>query len=71
VRISYKLIEKGLPHLYYLSGSDYDTLFTRILDVILQQARQYKAPQYWSQRSLIGTALNDEFKEQLRNAHAN
>ena len=39
-------------------GEDYENLYTKIAsDVILQQAGEYPAPDYWKNRTLIGSEM--------------
>ena len=72
VSFQYKLIKDEIPQLYQLAGEDYPALFTRIAaDVILQQAGNYPAPDYWKDRSKIGRELEEGLRNALQKAHAN
>ncbi len=54
VSFQYTLNKNSLPDLYRLAGTQYDALYRRIAaDVILQEAGNYEAPQYWKSRTLL------------------
>lgn len=72
VAFQYQLIKNELPQLYRLAGTNYLALYRRLAaDVILQEAGNYDAPQYWQQRVSIGKKLEESLKIKLFQAHAN
>lgn len=55
-----------------LAGDDYEGVFQRIAaDVILQQAGNYPAPQYWKNRTMVGIEMEKSLRAALLKAHAN
>lgn len=60
-----------MPDLYRLVGSDYENLYKRIAaDVILQEAGNYEAPQYWKNRPALGQRLQESLNKRLQEAFA-
>ena len=58
--------------MYRLVGDKYEQLFTRIAsDVILANAGNYLASDYWQRRSEVGNALEKALNEKLLDAYAN
>lgn len=67
----YTLQKDKLPELYRLVGDNYEQLFLRIAaDVVLQNAGDYVATQYWEQRKIVGNALEVALNEKLKEAYA-
>lgn len=68
----YKLQKENIPELYRLVGTEYEQLYIRIAsDLVLQNAGNYHATQYWQERSAIGNALEKALNEKLQDAYAN
>jgi len=58
--------------LYRLVGTQHEQLFTRIAsDVILANAGNYLATEYWQKRSEVGNQLEKALNEKLQEAYAN
>lgn len=57
--------------MYRLLQNDFEPIFTRIArNSILHIAGDYKAPDYWLHRSVIGDAVTKSLIEDLKEAHA-
>lgn len=58
--------------MYRLVGDQYEQLFTRIAsDVVLANAGNYLATDYWQRRTEVGNALELALNEKLVAAYAN
>ncbi|CDW85393.1 UNKNOWN [Stylonychia lemnae] len=68
----YLLQKDQLVNLYRLVGTDYNQLYTRIAsDVILANAGNYHATEYWQKRSEVGNQLEKALNVKLQEAFAN
>lgn len=71
ISFQYKLIKEGIPALYDLSNLQYEQTFVRIArDIILQEAGNYQAPQYWANRTVIGNRMQALLDEAFQTAYA-
>jgi regulator of protease activity HflC (stomatin/prohibitin superfamily) len=67
----YRLLKNQLAALYSLTNAAYEQTFVRIArDVILQEAGNHEAPEYWMQRDLIGDRMLFVLNEELSKAYA-
>jgi len=67
----YALIKEDLPKLYRLTEDTYEELFEKIArNVILLQAGEYTAPQYWQNRSYVAEEMRKSLDEMLQQAYA-
>lgn len=67
----YQLHKESLPHLYRLAGVEYEQLLTRIAsDVVLANAGNYLATDYWLRRSEVGNSLEASLNQKLQEAYA-
>jgi hypothetical protein len=49
-----------------LAGEEFNDLYLKIAsDVILQEAGEYPAPQYWKNRTLIGLEMEKKLNTKL------
>lgn len=66
VAFQYRLYKEDIPKLYKLTNVMYEETFIRqAKNVILEQASEYNAPEYWEKRSEIGTAIGKKLNETL------
>jgi regulator of protease activity HflC (stomatin/prohibitin superfamily) len=66
VAFQYKLYREDIPKLYKLTNVRYEETFIRqAKNVILEQASEYNAPEYWEKRSEIGTAISKKLNQTL------
>mmetsp|Transcript_2155 Transcript_2155/g.5420 ORF Transcript_2155/g.5420 Transcript_2155/m.5420 type:complete len:303 (+) Transcript_2155:2181-3089(+) len=71
VSFQYRLLQNQLSQLYSLTNVNYEQTFVRIArDVILQEAGNHAAPQYWLHRSEIGERMLEVLNEELNKAFA-
>jgi len=67
----YQLVKEDLPKMYRLLQNDYEAIFTRIArNSILHIAGDYKAPDYWLNRTLIGDTVSNTLVDDLLEAYA-
>lgn len=68
----YKLIREKLPQLYRLFETDYERKITRIArKAILKVSADYKAFDYWLNRTKIGNDMLTKVKKDLAEVHIN
>lgn len=71
VSFQYRLIQSQLSQLYSLTNVNYEQTFIRIArDVVLQEAGNHEAPQYWMHRGEIGEKMRTVLNEELSKAFA-
>lgn len=72
VSFQYQLVKDGIPALYDLSNLQYEQTFVRIArDILLQEAGNYQAPEYWAKRAIIGNRMQVLLDIAFHEAHAN
>lgn len=66
VSFQYKLYKDTIPKLYKLTNVRYEETFIRqAKNVILEQASEYNAPEYWEKRSEIGATIAKKLNDTL------
>ena len=66
VSFQYKLHRKDIPHLYKLTNVRYEETFIRqAKNVILEEASEYNAPEYWERRGEIGANIAKRLNDTL------
>lgn len=67
----YQLVKEDLPKMYRLLQNDFEGIFTRIArNSILHIAGDYKAPDYWLNRTIIGDTVSNSLVDDLLEAYA-
>jgi hypothetical protein len=70
VSFQYRLIQDKLSQLYSFTNTNYEQTFVRIArDIILQEAGNHEAPEYWMHRSEIGEQMRIMLNEELNKAY--
>lgn len=71
VSFQYRLYRKDIPKLYKLTNVRYEETFIRqAKNVILEEASEYNAPEYWEKRSEIGTNIARRLNATLSSTYA-
>mmetsp|Transcript_20690 Transcript_20690/g.18337 ORF Transcript_20690/g.18337 Transcript_20690/m.18337 type:complete len:300 (+) Transcript_20690:25-924(+) len=66
VSFQYKLHREDIPKLYKLTNVRYEETFIRqAKNIILEEASEYNAPEYWERRGEIGTNIAKRLNETL------
>lgn len=66
VSFQYRLYREDIPKLYRLTNVRYEETFIRqAKNVILEEASEYNAPDYWEKRSEIGAAIGKKLNQTL------
>lgn len=71
VSFQYRLYRKDIPKLYKLTNVRYEETFIRqAKNVILEEASEYNAPEYWEKRSEIGANIAKRLNATLSSTYA-
>lgn len=68
----YKIQKKNLQKLYaYVGEESHENLYERVArDIILKEAGEYEAPEYWLNRSHIGNQMKARLNASLNSVYA-
>lgn len=71
VSFQYELMQSDVPKLYALANVGYAALYMKVArDVLLKAAAKYVAPQYWTERELIGKEMQRLVNVSLLDSYA-
>ena len=71
VSFQYRLMKDHIPQLYKLTNVRYEETFIRqAKNIILEEASEYNAPEYWEKRGYIGARIGKRLNDTLTTTYA-